>query len=115
MYNSYQNFYRNQQMNVLPPQQVIQVNGKSSVDTIQMTPNSSILLLDNTAPIVWLCVSDGVGRVTATPYDISEHKDDPKSQPADLEGRLASVELAISKLEGKLNAYESNAEKSKSK
>ena len=65
-------FFNNQQQ-ILPQQQIIQVNGKASVDSIQLAPNSSILVLDTTAPIVWMCVSDGVGRVTSTPYDISVH------------------------------------------
>lgn len=66
--------------NVLPAQQVIQVAGKASIDTLQMSPNSSILIMDTTAPIVWLCVSDGLGKVTATAYDITAHQDVPPAE-----------------------------------
>ena len=40
MYNPYQ-FYNpySQQQPTLPQQQIIQVNGKASVDTIQLAPN----------------------------------------------------------------------------
>lgn len=86
------------QPNILPPQQVIQVNGKASVESIQIAPNSSVLLLDNTAPIVWLCVSDGVGRVTATPYDIFEHKDESEVAMNDIETRLSNIEKTLSEM-----------------
>lgn len=120
MYNNpYNNIFQPQQpqtpqANILPQQQIIQVNGKASVDTIQLAPNSSVLVMDTSAPMVWLCVSDGVGKVTATPYDITEHKEKPLVDTASLEQRVTAVENFISKLmEGANN--ESNAAKPKSK
>lgn len=91
-------FQVQQQNNTLPQQQIIQVNGKASVDTIQLAPNSSILVMDTSAPIVWLCVSDGVGKVTATAYDIAEHKEIPPIDVASVEQRLTAVENFINKL-----------------
>lgn len=102
--------------NVLPPQQVPQANGKASIDTLQMSPNSSILIMDTSAPIVWLCVSDGLGKVTATPYDITVHQDTPPIDIGGVEQRLTAVEEAIAKITEVLsNGNESNATKSKSK
>lgn len=95
-YSPYQNMYM---QNVLPQQQVTQVNGKASVDAIKMAPNSSVLLLDNTAPIIWLCVSDGLGNVTSKAYDISPHQDKP---PIDLDAivkRIDNIESIISEME----------------
>ena len=104
-----------QQANVLPQQQIIQVNGKASVDTIQLAPNSSILVMDTSAPLVWLCVSDGVGKVTAKAYDIIEHKDIPPIDVASVEQRLTAVENYISKLmEGAKNESDVVSVKSKS-
>ena len=104
-----------QQANVLPQQQIIQVNGKASVDTIQLAPNSSILVMDTSAPLVWLCVSDGVGKVTAKAYDIIEHKDTPPIDTVSLEQRLTAVENYISKLmEGAKNESDVVSVKSKS-
>lgn len=120
MYNNpYNNIFQPQQpqtsqANILPQQQIIQVNGRASVDTIQLAPNSSVLVMDTSAPMVWLCVSDGVGKVTATPYDITEHKEKPLVDTASLEQRVTAVENFISKLmEGANN--ESNVAKPKSK
>lgn len=118
-YGQQQQTYNNllqqpQQANTLPPQQVVQVNGKASVDTIQLAPNSSILVMDTSAPIVWLCTSDGVGKVTAKAYDIIEHKDTPPIDTANLEQRITAVENFINKLmEGANN--ESNVSNVKSK
>jgi hypothetical protein len=83
---------------------VIQVNGKASVDTIQLAPNSSILLMDTSAPIVWLCVSDGIGKVTATPYDITLHQEKPPVDVSTIETRVTRIEEMIKGLEEKVNA-----------
>lgn len=90
-----------QQANVLPAQQVIQVAGRQSIDTLQMSPNSSVLIMDTSAPIVWLCVSDGLGKVTATAYDITVHQDTP---PFDIAGFAESVEGRLAALENKIKA-----------
>jgi hypothetical protein len=94
---------------ILPHQQVIQINGKTGANGIQLAPNSSVLAMDSTAPIVWLFVSDGVGRVNATPWDISPHKEEEPTTV--FENRLSKIEEAIQRMEGKLN--ESNATESK--
>ena len=81
----------------LPQQTVIQVDGRASVEAIKMAPNSSVLLMDKSAPIVWLCTSDGLGNVTSTAYDITEHQDTP---PVD----VTSLEERVKILEEKINA-----------
>lgn len=94
----------------LQQEQVTQVNGRASVEQIQLAPNSSKLVMDTTAPIVWLCVSDGVGRVTATPYDITEHKDAPPVDVAGIEQRLATVEAYIAQQMEAASNVQSNAQ-----
>ena len=116
-YNSYNNPYMNQpqaQMPILPQQQIIQVNGKASIDTLQLAPNSSLLAMDTSAPIVWMCVSDGIGKVTSTPYDIVVHKDEPPVDVKSIESRVAAVEASVLRLEDKLND-KSNVSKSNTK
>lgn len=103
--------YFNPYQPTLPQQQIIQVNGKASVDTIQMAPNSSMLCMDTSAPIVWMCVSDGVGKVTATAYDIKVHAEAPPIDVQSIEQRLAKLESTISRMEVKKN--ESYAAESK--
>ena len=71
----YNNSSQLQQNNYLGKQEVVRVNGKNGAEAFQMLPNSSILLLDETAPIVWLKTTDGAGYPTITPYDISPHVD----------------------------------------
>ena len=83
---------------VLPPQQIVQVNGKASVDKIRMSPNSSILVMDTTAPIVWMCVSDGVGNTVSTAYDIVIHQDAPPVDVNSLESRIADLEKMVKEI-----------------
>ena len=120
IYNQFGNMFQQPGNNinpnpVLPQQQIIQVSGKASVDTIQLAPNSSVLLMDTTAPIVWMCVSDGVGKVTSTPYDITVHKEKPPIDVDSIEQRISNIEKIISELEAKLNVKQSYADSTKPK
>jgi hypothetical protein len=90
--SSMQQYYPQQSTPSLPAQQILKVNGEESVRQVRMAPNSSALAMDTTAPIVWLLVSDGVGSVTSTPYDISEHKMDQRQS---LEERILILEEKI--------------------
>lgn len=81
----------------LPPQQILQANGKQSIDMIRLAPNSSVLIADQTAPIVWKCVSDSLGNVTAEPYDISPHKEE--TQEETITKMLAGIEERLARLE----------------
>ena len=89
-YGAYQNFQ--------PPiqSQIIRVRGEQSARSINLAPNSSILLMDESDPIVWLCTTDGVGSVQVTPYDISPHK----QKTIDLSSIEQRVEAIEKLLEG---------------
>lgn len=93
------------QPNFLPQQQIIQVNGKASIDALKMAPNSSVLIMDTTAPMVWMCVSDGLGNVTSTAYDIAVHKDPEPISINALDARLAAIEKTLEVLYGQSNAF----------
>ena len=98
---SYPNMYQQYMPQQTNHSQIIKVNGKNGVDAYQMAPNSSALLLDETAPIVWLAQTDGAGYKTATAYDIALHQELP---PVD----TRALEQRIIKLEEALKSYESN-------
>ena len=96
------------QPNLLPQQQIIQANGKASIDALRMAPNSSVLIMDTTAPLVWMCVSDGLGNVSATAYDIAVHKDPEPISINALDERLAAIEKVLANMEvmyGKSDAF----------
>lgn len=78
-----------------PRNEVIHVNGRGGVDAFRMGPNESILLLDDTAPLVWLCQTDGAGFKTATAFDIALHQDAPVVDLADINTRLARLEELV--------------------
>ena len=77
-------------------QEVVRVNGKNGAEAYVMSPNSSVLLLDETAPLVWLKTTDGAGYPSLTPYTITPYK-------AEAEPDFKSLEERISKLEEALN------------
>lgn len=83
----------------IPHMEVIRVNGENGVDAFQMGPNSSVLLLDETAPIVWLVQTDGAAYKTKTPYDISLHLPEPAPDVKGMEDRLLSIDNRLKAIE----------------
>ena len=81
---------------------VIEVTGKAGAEAFQLAADSSILLLDNTAPIVWFAKTDGAGFKSLTPYDIKVHEEE---KPID---HFKELEERISKLEDAINVKQSN-------
>lgn len=76
-------------------QQIIRVNGENGARALQMQPNSSVLLLDETAPIVWLAQTDGAGYKTVSPYKIEPYKVEVKNDLKDLTDRISRLEAII--------------------
>ena len=79
-------------------QEVIRVNGENGARAYNLPPNSSVLLMDNTMPVVWLKVTDGAGYPSITGYEISplmsaEQKSISKLD--DIEKRLLKIEEEI--------------------
>lgn len=97
--------YQNMNMNVLPQQQILQANGKTSIDALRMSPNSSVLIADQTKPIIWKCVSDSLGNVTATPFDISPHKDEAQVEKEQTVEKLNEIVERLNRLEQKYESF----------
>lgn len=91
---------------MIPRQEITRVNGRNGAMSIQMAPNSGVLVLDETAPLVWLCQTDGAGYLTVTPFDIALHQEAPQVSVNDLSARLARLEEIVN---GKPDAVPSDA------
>lgn len=90
--------------------QVIRVNGKNGAQAYRLPPNSSILLLDETAPIIWLKMTDGAGYPTLSPYDITPHIDAEQAtqlNTKDLENRIVKLEELVN---GLYQSYDKSTE-----
>jgi hypothetical protein len=94
-----------QQNNPMGKQEVIKVNGRPGADAFNMAPNCSALLLDTTAPIVWLVQTDGAGYKSLLPYDIKPHEEKPpEDKYKTLEDRIAKLEEIINGKSNTANA-----------
>ena len=76
--------------------QITRVNGRNGAEALRLAPNSSILLMDEHDPIVWLKVTDGAGYATVTPYSIAPYQ---TAAPVDVN----SLEERVKRLEEMLN------------
>lgn len=76
-------------------QQIIRVNGENGARMYQMMPNSSALLLDETAPLIWVVQTDGAGYKTCTPYKIERFEPEPAPNYKEILNRLTKLEEKI--------------------
>lgn len=88
----YQTQYNTLRQDFSPKQEIIRVNGENGARAFNLPPNSGILLLDETAPIVWLKQTDGAGYPTLTPYSITPYQAEPPIDTKSLEQRVARLE-----------------------
>lgn len=89
-YNPYMSQQYNNQMPVRS--EITKVNGENGARAYQLAPNSSALLLDESAPIVWLVQSDGAGYKTVVPYSITPYQPAPAVDVGNLENRVKRLE-----------------------
>lgn len=79
-----------------PQQQVLHVSGKEGLKALKLAPDSSALVLDDTAPLVWLCQTDSAGYMTQAAYSIAPYVE---PEPVDLDAlnaRLERLEVLLS-------------------
>lgn len=90
--NPYINRYNAMTAQQFPKYEIIHVNGENGARALQMAPNSETIVMDDTAPMVWLCQTDGAGYKTARPFDITPHQAAPAINIADIDARLKKLE-----------------------
>lgn len=83
-------------------QKAIEVSGRAGAEAYQLAPDSSALMLDNTAPILWVAKSDSAGYKTLTPFDITPHEEKKQDDV------IKSLEERITKLEERMSNGKSN-------
>jgi hypothetical protein len=81
--------------------EIVRVNGENGARAFQLPPNSNVLLLDESAPLVWLVQTDGAGYKTVAPYTITPYQTAPVPD-------LGWLEQRITRLEGMLNGWKSD-------
>lgn len=91
-------------------QEIIKVNGEAGARAYQLPPNSSILLLDESQPLIWLKITDGAGYPTLTSYKIEPYT------PETAQTKTNELEIRIKRLEDIINeSNNSNVTTAKSK
>lgn len=79
-----------------PQQYILHVSGKDGLKALRMAPDSSALVLDDTAPLVWLCQTDSAGLMTQTPFSIELYNEPQPISLDDLSARLDRLEVLLS-------------------
>ena len=75
--------------------EIVKVNGENGATAFAMPPNSSVLMLDENEPIVWLAQTDGAGYKTVKPYKIEPFTKEVQPDARSLEERIKKLEDII--------------------
>ena len=96
--------YTPQYANAYPSEQIIKVNGIDGARALQLGPNSSKIVLDETKDNrLYLCMTDGAGFKTVRPMRC-EFEDLPQPSVDNTSAdRLAAVEKRLKELEALMN------------
>ena len=113
-YNPYGGYYTAPQTQTAPQQPQIQqnilrVNGANGANAIQLRPNSSVLAIDDTQPVVWLAKTDGAGYKTVTPYAITPVQDAKDTKIQQMETEIAELRQIVEEIKNE----QSNVRQSK--
>lgn len=84
--------------------QIIKVNGENGARAFQMMPNSSVLLLDEREPLVYLVQTDGAGYKSMMAYKIVPVQVEQSSGIKDIDMHLHSLEAKLDRMEEWMNA-----------
>ena len=95
MYNPYYGYQPQMQMPTSQIQQITKVTGENGARAYAIGPNSSALLLDETAPLVWLVQTDGAGYKTVTPFTITKYVPEPAPDYKSILDRLTRLEERV--------------------
>ena len=80
-------------------QHVERVHGEAGVDQYQIAPNSDVILLDETAPMIWFVQTDAAGYKTKHPYDITPHEKQAEPDINGIDQKINSIEERLKALE----------------
>lgn len=111
-YNPYGGYYTAPQTAPQQPQiqqNILKVNGANGANAIQLRPNSSVLAIDNTQPVVWLAQTDGAGYKTVTPYAITPVQDVRETKIQQMETEIAELKQIVEEIKNE----QSNVRQSK--
>lgn len=76
-------------------QQIIKVNGLNGAQAYNLMPNSSALLLDETAPRLFLKTTDGAGYPTIASYKLEPYVEEKQPDIGELVARIKRLEETI--------------------
>lgn len=84
---------------------IVEVNGINGANAYAIAPNSSVMLLDTSAPIAYIKTTDGNGYANVAAYDLVPHKEQTTSN---LEERIKRLEDLLN--ESLVTTKQSNTE-----
>lgn len=90
-----------------PHMEIQRVNGKESAMSYAMGPNSSVVLVDNLAPKIWLVTTDSSGFKAVTGFRIipDEEEIKPAEEATPAEDPIKKLMKRMDELEERMNSY----------
>ena len=90
-----------------PQTQIQEVDGLNEVMSLNMGPNSSLLALDKTKPILWVIRTDqNRNKIDTLQFDITPHVPEPDPVVKGLEDRVGNMEQKLGEIAETMKRFE---------
>ena len=88
---------------------ILHVHGEAGVDALQMLPDQELIVMDDTAPMIWVIKTDSAGyKGVKQAFDITPHVEQPAPDVHGMENRIAALEERLKGIESALNGSNPN-------
>ena len=95
---------KQQQMAGINNRHILRVHGEAGVDALQMLPDQELIVMDDTAPMIWVVKTDSAGyKGVKQAFDITPHVEQPAPDVHGMENRIAALEERLKGIESALN------------
>ena len=95
---------KQQQMAGINNRHILRVHGEAGVDALQMLPDQELIVMDDTAPMIWVIKTDSAGyKGVKQAFDITPHVEAPPPDVQGMETRIAALEERLKGIESALN------------
>jgi len=109
MNNFAQSNYMQPQPQQQPQQNIIKVHGFEGAQAFNMAPNSNVLLLDESNPIIYIKTTDGAGYPTIKAFTITPYQEKPQPDFQSLEARITRLEEVLNNESNTANSSQSKS------
>ena len=90
-------------MGYLPPQHIPTAKSEESLRKLRMAPDSDVIIMHDTDPVIYICQTDSLGTMSYEAYDLVKRKSKEEQAQDQLTQALLLINQRLENLEARVN------------